>query len=548
MTLTTRSGPLTPVWAELSTHAARLAAVPVRELFERDPKRFERFSREHVGLLMDFSRQRLDEIALAKLFQLADAVGLRARIDAMWRGERINRTEDRAVLHVALRQPAGAALGGVDIEKTVMAERERMLAFAQGVRNGAIKGSAGEAFRLVINVGIGGSDLGPAMALQALRAFTTGAPRCEFVSNIDGCHLAEVLESADPRTTLFIVSSKTFTTLETLTNARTARAWLAGKLGERAVPQHFAAVSVNTPAMNEFGVHPEYRFQMWDWVGGRYSVWSSIGVSLAIAVGERNFLDFLQGGHEVDEHFRSAPWSENLPALMGLIGVWNINFMNLPTLAVLPYDDSLRRFPAYLQQLEMESNGKSVTLEGKAVECQTAAVIWGEAGNNGQHSFFQLLHQGTPRAALDFLLPARSSCGNQAQQDLAIASCLAQAEAFTNGQSADTVRAELERQGLPPAQLEALIPHKVDPGSRPSTIVLFQQLDPATLGRLIALYEHSVLTQSVVWGINAFDQCGVELGKKLTAQLAPAVQDPASGHAAPAAVLKLLATVEKWRH
>ena len=547
MTLTIHPGPRTPVWAELQTQAARLAAVPVPELFERDPGRFERFTREAAGLLLDFSRQRLDEIALAKLFQLADAVDLRSRIDAMWRGERINSTEDRAVLHVALRQPAGAALGGADIEKTVMTERAHMLAFAQGVRNGAIKGSAGEAFRLVINIGIGGSDLGPAMAVLALRAYTGGAPRCEFVSNIDGCHLAELLESADPRTTLFVVSSKTFTTLETLTNARTARAWLAGKLGERAVPQHFAAVSVNTPAMNEFGVHPEYRFQMWDWVGGRYSLWSSIGVALAIAVGERNFLDFLKGGHEVDEHFRSTPWPENLPALMGLLGVWNINFMNLPTLAVLPYDDSLRRFPAYLQQLEMESNGKSVTLDGKAVECQTAAVIWGEAGNNGQHSFFQLLHQGTPRAALDFLLPARSSCGNQAQQDLAIASCLAQAEALTNGQSADTVRAELERQGVPPAQLEALIPHKVDPGSRPSTIVLFQQLDPATLGRLIALYEHSVLTQSVVWGINAFDQWGVELGKKLTSQLAPAVQDPGGGHAAPPSVMKLLATVQKWR-
>jgi glucose-6-phosphate isomerase len=547
MTLTIHPGPRTPLWEELSAHAARLAAVPVSELFERDPKRFERFSREQVGLLMDFSRQRLDEIALAKLCQLADAVGLRSRIDAMWRGERINSTEERAVLHVALRQPPGAALGGAQIERTVMAERARMLAFAQSVRNGAIKSSAGEAFRLVINIGIGGSDLGPAMAVQALRAFTAGAPRCEFVSNIDGCHLAEVLESADPRTTLFIVSSKTFTTLETQTNARTARAWLAGKIGERAVPQHFAAVSVNTPAMNEFGVHPEYRFQMWDWVGGRYSLWSSIGVSLAIAIGERNFRDFLNGGHEVDEHFKSAPWPENLPALMGLIGVWNINFMNLPTLAVLPYDDSLRRFPAYLQQLEMESNGKSVTLDGKAVECQTAAVIWGEAGNNGQHSFFQLLHQGTPRAALDFLLPARSSCGNQAQQNLAIASCLAQAEALSNGQSADTVRAELERQGVPPAQLEALIPHKLNPGSRPSTIVLFQQLDPATLGRLIALYEHSVLTQSVVWGINAFDQWGVELGKKLTSQLAPAVQDPGGGHPAPAAVMKLLAVVDRWR-
>jgi len=547
MPATTRPGPRTPVWADLSAHATRLAAVPVQELFERDPGRFERLSREQTGLLMDFSRQRLDEIALAKLFQLADASGLRARIDAMWQGEHINASEDRAVLHVALRQPPGAGVGGAGIEQAVMAERARMFSFARGVRDGAIRGSAGQAFRLVVNIGIGGSDLGPAMAVQALRAFTGGAPRCEFVSNIDGCHLAEVLQDADPNTTLFIVSSKTFTTLETKTNARTARAWLAGKLGEPAVPQHFAAVSVNTRAMDEFGVHPEYRFQMWDWVGGRYSVWSSIGVSLAIAIGERNFLEFLGGGHEMDEHFRSAPWAENLPVLMGLTAVWNINFMNLPTLAVLPYDDSLRRFPAYLQQLQMESNGKSVTLDGKPVDWQTAAVIWGEPGNNAQHSFFQLLHQGTPRAALDFLLPARSSCGNQAQQNLAIASCLAQAQAFMTGQSAATVRAELERQELPPAQLEPLIPHKVDPGSRPSTIVLFQKLDPATLGRLIALYEHSVFTQSVVWGINAFDQWGVELGKKLTEQLAPAVQDPAGGHPAPASVMKLLATVEKWR-
>jgi glucose-6-phosphate isomerase len=546
-TLAIHPGPRTPVWAELAAHAARLAAVPVSELFERDPKRFERFSREHAGLLVDLSRQRLDEIALGKLGQLADATGLRERIDAMWRGEHINTTEDRAVLHVALRQPRGAAIGGADIEHQVMLERARMLGFAQGVRSGSITASAAQRFDLVVNIGIGGSDLGPAMGVQALHAFTDGAPRCEFVSNIDGCQLAQVLEHADARSTLFIVCSKTFTTLETLTNARTARAWLAGQLGERAVPQHFAAVSVNTAAMDEFGVHPEHRFKLWDWVGGRYSVWSSIGVTLAIAIGERNFLDFLAGGHEMDEHFRSAPWEANLPVLMGLTAVWNVNFMNLPTLAVLPYDDCLRRFPAYLQQLEMESNGKSVMLDGRPVECQTAAVIWGEPGDNGQHSFFQLLHQGTPRAALDFLLPARSSCGNQRQQDLAIASCLAQAEALTYGQSAETVRAELQRQGLSAAQAEALTPHKVNPGSRPSTIVLFPKLDPPTLGRLIALYEHSVLTQSVVWGINAFDQWGVELGKRLTTQLAPAVQDPGGGHMAPASIARLLTAVEKWR-
>jgi glucose-6-phosphate isomerase len=547
MTFSVNPGPRTAVWGELTAHAARLATVPVAELFERDPRRLERFSRERAGLLMDFSRQRLDEIALAKLCQLADATGLRERIEAMWRGEHINTTEGRSVLHVALRQPPGAGIGGAEVEKLVMAERAHMLGFAQDVRDGRIRGSSGEPFRLIVNIGIGGSDLGPAMAVQALHAFTTGAPRCEFVSNIDGVYLAQVLEAADPATTLFIVCSKTFTTLETLTNARTARAWLVERIGERAVPQHFAAVSVNTPAMNEFGVHPEHRFQMWDWVGGRYSIWSSIGVTLAIAIGAGNFGDFLGGGHELDEHFRSSPWAENLPALLGLIDLWNIDFLNLPTLAVLPYDDSLRRFPAYLQQLEMESNGKSVMLDGRPVECGTEAVIWGESGNNGQHSFFQLLHQGSARAALHFLLPARSSCGNQAQQNLAIASCLAQAEALTNGQSAETVRAELERQGLTPAQVDALIPHKVNPGSRPLSLLLFRELDPATLGRLIALYEHGVLTQSVVWGINAFDQWGVELGKKLTSQLAPAVNDPAAGHAVPATVGKLIARIDQWR-
>jgi glucose-6-phosphate isomerase len=547
MTLEITPGPRTPVWAQLLAHAARLAATPVSALFAADPGRTERLTRSAAGLLMDFSRQRLDATAVAKLLALADAVGLRARIDAMWRGDHINTTEDRAVLHVALRQPAGAAIGGAAIEKTVLTERARMLAFAQGVRTGSIRGSAGEPFRLVVNIGIGGSDLGPAMAVQALRAFTAGAPRCEFVSNVDGVHLAEVLESADPRTTLFIISSKTFTTLETQTNARSARAWLAQRLGEQAVPQHFGAVSVNHQAMDAFGVHPQYRFQMWDWVGGRYSIWSSIGVCLAIAVGEQNFLDFLGGGHAVDEHFRTAAWAENLPVLMGLLGVWNINFMELPTLAVLPYDDSLRRFSAYLQQLEMESNGKSVMIDGTPVECQTAAVIWGEPGDNAQHSFFQLLHQGSARAAFDFLLPARSSCGNQAQQDLAIASCFAQAQAFMEGQSAQTVKAQLEAQKLPAAQIAALVPHKVHAGNRPSTIVLFQKLDPATLGKLIALYEHSVLTQSVVWGINAFDQWGVELGKKLTERLVPAVVDPRAAHDSPPALAKLLAAVDHWR-
>jgi glucose-6-phosphate isomerase len=547
MTQTTIPGPRTAAWTELTNHATRLSAVPARELFARDPGRFERFSREQVGLLMDFSRQRFDEIALKKLIDLADGVGLRARIDAMFRGDKINTTENRAVLHVALRQPPGAQIGGADIEKIVMNERERMLGFAESVRAGRITGSSKKPFRTVVNIGIGGSDLGPAMGVLALEEYTRGSPDCEFVSNVDGCHLIDLLKTADAETTLFIVASKTFTTLETQTNARTARAWLKEKLGEKAIPAHFAAVSVNNRAMDEFGVHPDYRFDMWDWVGGRYSMWSSIGVSLAIAIGRENFMALLAGGHEMDEHFRTAPWHDNLPVLMGLIGVWNINFLKLPTLAVLPYDDRLKRFSAYLQQLEMESNGKSVMQEGKPVESETAAVIWGEPGDNAQHSFFQLLHQGSQRAALDFLVPARSSCGNQDHQNLAIANCVAQAEAFLNGQSADTVRADLERQNLAPERLEPLIPQKVHQGNRPSSIILFQQTDPTTLGKLIALYEHKVFTQGVIWGINSFDQWGVELGKKLAEQLIPAVKDPAANAKVSGGVARLLAKVASWR-
>jgi glucose-6-phosphate isomerase len=543
----TIAGPLTPPWADLASHASRLSSAPTKELFARDPGRFERFSRAAVGLQLDFSRQRIDEIVLGKLLELVDAVGFKDRIAAMFRGDRINRTEDRAVLHVALRQPAGAAIGGTEIEKQVMAERERMLSFAESVRSGRIVGSAQKPFELVVNIGIGGSDLGPLMAVQALEQFTAGGPRVEFVSNIDGNHLHDVLATADPATTLFIVASKTFVTLETLTNARTARAWLKGKLGEAAVPAHFAAVSVNHKAMDEFRVHPDYRFQMWDWVGGRYSLWSSIGVSIAVAVGRENFLQMLAGGHEMDEHFRTASWHENLPVLAGVVGVWNINFLHLPTHAVLPYDDRLKRFPAYLQQLEMESNGKSVTQDGKPAEWQTAPIVWGEPGDNAQHSFFQLLHQGTQRAALDFLVPAKSSCGDQNHQDLAIANCFAQAEAFMAGQPADVVEADLRRQGMPAERIAAVVPHKVHQGSRPSTVCLFEKLDPVTLGRLIAFYEHKVFTQGAIWGINSFDQWGVELGKKLAEQLAPAVKDPATAHGVSPGVLALLSKVAALR-
>ncbi len=536
------------VWRSLEARAAETRRVTLRAMRDADPYRGSRFSVEAVGLHLDFSRQRVDGDALRLLIALADASGLRSRIDAMWRGETINTTEGRAVLHTALRVPAVSddAPGGAGIAREVLAERERMLKFAEEVRNGTVRGSGGARITTVVNIGIGGSDLGPAMAVEALRPLTEGAPRVVFVSNVDGTDLANVLEDADPAGTLFIVASKTFTTQETLANARTARAWLAGRLGEAAVPGHFAAVSTNARAMDAFGVNPDYRFLMWDWVGGRYSLWSSIGVSLAIAIGRERFLELLAGAHEMDEHFRGTPWAGNLPVLMALFGVWNINFLGLPTLAVLPYDGRLKRFPAYLQQLDMESNGKSVALDGSALDIGTAPVIWGEPGNNAQHSFFQMLHQGTPRAALDFLLPARSSSGNQAQATLAIGNCVAQAEAFAYGYTLEQAKAELAGRNVPADRVELLARHKVHDGNRPASIVAFERLDARTLGRLIALYEHKVFVQSVVWGINAFDQWGVELGKKMCEEVLPSVTDPDAAGTRPS-LAPLLQRLRAWR-
>lgn len=525
--------PKTAAWRAVQARATETRAVSLRALRDADPARGTRFSREACGLYFDFSRQRIDDDGLHLLTSLADAAGLRARIDAMWRGEIINTTEGRAVLHTALRVPSATAdaPGGEGVARQVIDERERMLGFATRVRAGevvgaSIGGAPGKPFRTVVNIGIGGSDLGPAMAVEALHPLTRGAPRVRFVSNVDGTDLATALEDADPATTLFIVASKTFSTQETLANARTARAWLAAALGEAAVPAHFAAVSTNAQAMDAFGVNPNYRFMMWDWVGGRYSLWSSIGVSLAIAIGADAFREVLGGAHAMDLHFRSAPWEQNLPVLMGLLGVWNINFLELPTLSVLPYDGRLKRFPAYLQQLDMESNGKSVNLAGEPLAYSTAPVIWGEPGNNAQHSFFQMLHQGTSRAALDLLLPANSSCSNQPQAELAIANCLAQADAFAFGYTREQASSELAARKLAPERVELLARHKVHAGNRPVTILAFQQLDARTLGSLVALYEHKVFAQSVVWGINAFDQWGVELGKKMCEEVLPLVSDP----------------------
>ena len=544
-----RSGTDCAAWGELETLAHRLGATPTRELFARDPRRFAHFSLQAAGLVFDYSRQRIDAPALDALLALAEQLDLRTRIEAMFSGQLINTTEGRAVLHTALRRSGQTPLmlDGTDVNALVQRERERVLGFAEDVRQGRIRSSAEQPFTLVVNIGIGGSDLGPAMAVEALRAYTQGAPRVAFVSNVDGCALSDLLESADPARTLFIICSKTFTTLETLTNARMARSWIQQRLGKQAVPRHFAAVSVNAAAMDEFGVHPDYRFAMWDWVGGRYSVWSAIGVSLAIAIGRTGFESFLAGAREIDEHFRAAPWRANLPALAGLLAIWNIDLLALPTLAVLPYDTRLARLPAYLQQLHMESNGKHVRFDGTPTTVPTGAVIWGEAANNAQHSFFQLLHQGTQRAALDFLLPIQSSCARQSLQDLAIANCLAQAEAFAEGQDAAAVRADLARSKLAPERIEALVPHKVHEGSRPSSLLLFERLDPLTLGRIIALYEHKVFVQSVVWGDNAFDQWGVELGKKLFESIIPLVQSPSSAQGISSSLAGALKCVEKWR-
>ncbi len=518
-------------WHVLELHAQRLAAAPAATLFDADPRRPEDFSVEAAGLLLDYARQRVDRPALDALYELADAAGLPEAIRAMYRGDLVNVTEQRAALHVALRQPADAKIGGAEIEAQVLAERRRMLAFAERVREGGVRSSTGAPFRLVVNIGIGGSDLGPAMAVEALRAFCGEGPRVEFVSNVDGCALADLLTVADPSATLFIVASKTFTTQETMANASRARAWLAERLGTPAIPAHFAAVSVNAAAMDAFGVHPEYRFTMWDWVGGRYSLWSSIGLSIAIAIGPTRFQELLAGAHAMDRHFSEAPVAVNLPLLMALLGVWNINLLRLPTLAILPYDSRLARFPAFLQQLDMESNGKRVSRDGAPLTRETAPVVWGEPGNNAQHSFFQLLHQGYPRAAMDFLLSARSSCGTDEQHELALANGLAQAEAFLRGRHGP---------GVPS--------HKVHEGGRPVSLLLFDRVEPRTLGALVAAYEHKVYAQSVLWGINAFDQWGVELGKKLAGSTLGYLRDPGGSSEAPPSLRTALAALQRWRH
>jgi glucose-6-phosphate isomerase len=512
--------------ARLEAHAKRLCATPVRELTAGDPGRYGTLSLEAEGILFDFSRQVLDSAALLALVELAEASDLTGAVERLFSGAIVNASEGRPALHVALRDRSGSplAVGGADVRALVAAERQRCGEFVRSVATGARLGATGRRFTDVVNIGIGGSDLGPVMAVEALRSYAQPGLEVHFISNIDGVQFADLAGRLEAATTLVLVCSKTFTTLETLTNARLVRHWIAERLGEASVPQHFAAVSVNHPAMNEFGIAQDARFTMWDWVGGRYSLWSAIGLSVELAIGSEHFESLLDGAYAIDAHFRTAPLARNLPVILGLLGVWNRHYLDCASLAILPYDERLHRFPAYLQQLSMESNGKRVRRDGRPVAWPTEPVIWGEPGSNGQHSFFQLLHQGTARVALDFLLPARSSVGLEESQALAISNCLAQSEAFANGYTLEEATRELAAKGLSGPRAAELAAHKVHPGSRPSSIIAFERLDPATLGKLVALYEHKVFVESVLWDVNPFDQWGVELGKKLAENLARAVR------------------------
>jgi glucose-6-phosphate isomerase len=499
-----------PEWKALEGERDRLADTTLRELFARDTARGERLVAEGAGLYLDYSKQRLDDAVLRGLVALADACGVPARIEAMFRGEHINTTEDRAALHVALRAPRGEHIetDGRDVVPAVHAVLDRMAAFAENVRGGRWTGHSGRRIRNVVSIGIGGSDLGPVMACEALRHYSDRALEFRFVSNVDGTDFVEAVRGMDAAETLFIVCSKTFTTLETLTNARAARAWTLEKLGdERAVASHFVAVSTNAEEVAKFGIDTANMFGFWDWVGGRYSMDSAIGLSTMIAVGEANFRAMLAGFHAMDEHFRTTPLERNLPALLGLIGVWNSNFLGATTVAVLPYEQYLVRFPAYLQQLTMESNGKHVTLQGARVDYQTGPIYWGEPGTNGQHSFYQLLHQGTRLVPCDFIGFCQASNPLGDQHDLLMANLFAQGEALAFGRTAAEVRA----QGTP----EALVPHRTFEGNRPSNTILAERLTPHALGTLVALYEHAVFVQGTIWNIDSFDQWGVELGKAL---------------------------------
>jgi len=517
------------LWKALESHYKKVGKLHLRELFADDPIRGERLTVSAAGIELDYSKNRITDQTLRLLFQLATDAGLSERIAAMFSGEKINITENRAVLHTALRAPAGTSIvvDGKNVAPEVHNVLDRMGAFCEHVRSGAWKGHAGKRIRNVVNIGIGGSDLGPVMAYEALRHYSQRDMAFRFVSNVDGTDLSEAVRDLDPAETLFIVSSKTFTTLETMTNAQSARGWSLAGLGgdEKSVARHFVAVSTNAREVAKFGIDTANMFGFWDWVGGRYSMDSAIGLSTMLAVGPENFRAMLDGFHQMDEHFRSTPFERNLPVIMGLLGVWYNDFFGAQTVAVLPYDQYLKRFPAYLQQLTMESNGKHVTLAGEQVQTDTSPIYWGEPGTNGQHSFYQLIHQGTRLIPCDFIAFAQPLDPLGQHHDILMANVFAQAEALAFGKTPEQVKAE----GTP----DWLVPHRVFEGNRPSNTILVERLTPETLGKLVALYEHSVFTQGVIWNIDSFDQWGVELGKVLAKRIIPELeskQEPPLGH------------------
>jgi glucose-6-phosphate isomerase len=512
-----------PAWKALEAHHQKVRELNLRSLFADDSKRGQRFVIEAVGLYLDYSKNRITDETLKILLQLADECGLRGRIDAMFRGDKINITENRAVLHVALRAPKTASIvvDGANVVPEVHAVLDKMADFSNRVRSGSWTGHTGKRIRNIINIGIGGSDLGPVMAYEALKHYSDRQLNFRFVSNVDGTDFAEAVHDLDPSETLFIISSKTFTTLETMTNAQSARDWSLKGLGgdTKAVAKHFVAVSTNTAKVSEFGIDTANMFGFWDWVGGRYSMDSAIGLSTMIAIGPDNFRALLGGFHEMDEHFRTAPFDQNLPVLLGLLTVWYTDFFGAETVAVLPYDQYLKRFPAYLQQLTMESNGKHVTLDGIAVDYATGPIYWGEPGTNGQHSFYQLIHQGTRLIPCDFIAFVEALNPLGRHHDMLVSNVFAQAEALAFGKTPEQVKAE--------GTADWLVPHRVFEGNRPSNTILAKRLTPETLGKLVALYEHSVFTQGAVWNIDSFDQWGVELGKVLAQRIIPELESQA---------------------
>jgi glucose-6-phosphate isomerase len=514
----------TPTWKKLEAHHKAIAPLHMRELFANEPTRFEAFSLRLGDLLLDYSKNRVTSETMELLRALAREAGVEAMRDKMFAGEPINLTEGRAVLHVALRNLSARPIqvGGKDVMPEVRAALDHMKAFSDQVRSGAWKGYTGKPIRAIVNIGIGGSDLGPVMVTEALRPYRRDDVELHFVSNVDGSHIAEVLKRVDPETTLFLVASKTFTTQETMANAHSARAWFLAQAKDAAhIAKHFVALSTNAKEVAKFGIATDNMFVFWDWVGGRYSLWSSIGLSIALGIGFDNFRALLEGAHEMDEHFRTAPLDKSLPVTLALLGVWYNNFFGCESHAILPYDQYLSRFPAYFQQGDMESNGKRVTRDGKVIDYQTGPVIWGEPGTNGQHAFYQLLHQGTKLVPADFLAAVDTHNPIGEHHTLLLANFLAQTEALMTGKTESEARKELETAGLSGDALAALLPHKVFPGNRPTNSLLYQKLDPRTLGKLIALYEHKIFVQGILWNVNSYDQWGVELGKKLANAILP---------------------------